>query len=71
MCGMQKKRELNKVDDENYDGDDYGIDGLFHTQRILEKTLGKVDGYQTDDGILSHKCVLNCFYNKDSGSTGI
>ena len=53
-----EKKELKKIDDEEYDGEDYGIDSLFHAQRILEKTLGKVDGYQTDDGILEHKCAI-------------
>lgn len=46
--------------DTNYvNGEEYGIDGLFHAQRILEKTLGTVDGYETDDGILEHKCAIN------------
>ena len=40
-------------------GEDYGIDGLYNAIRILEKTLGKVDGYQTDDGILEHKCAIS------------
>ena len=40
-------------------GEDYGIDGLYHAIRILEKTLGKVDGYQTDDGILEHQCAIS------------
>lgn len=53
-----EKKELKKIKDEEYNGEDYGIDSLFHAQRILEKTLGKVDGYQTDDGILSHKCAI-------------
>ena len=53
-----ENKELRKIYDENYDGEDYGIDGLWHAQKILEKTLGKVDGYQTDDGILSHKCAI-------------
>ena len=44
--------------DEEYNGEDYGIDGLWHAHRILEKTLGKVDGYQSDDGILEHKCAI-------------
>ena len=48
----QKPAELAK-------GEDYGIDGLWHAQRILEKTFGKVDGYQTDDGILSHECAIS------------
>ena len=40
-----------------------------HAQRILEKTLGKVDGYQSDDGILSHKCAISALkklYEKKS-----
>ena len=49
------KKELNKIEDEEYNGDDYGIDGLWHAMNILEKTLGKVSGYQTDDGFLSHQ----------------
>ena len=49
---------MKKIEDEEYNGEDYGIDSLYHAQRILEKTLGKVDGYQTDDGILSHKCAI-------------
>ena len=53
----ETKKKLKRIEEE-YDGEDYGIDSLFHTQRILEKTLGKVDGYQTDDGILSHKCAI-------------
>lgn len=43
---------------EEFNGEDYGIDSLYHAQRILEKTLGKVDGYQSDDGILEHKCAI-------------
>ena len=53
-----EKKELMKIEDEEYNGEDYGIDSLYHAQRILEKTLGSVDGYQTDDGILSHKCAI-------------
>ena len=54
-----EKKELKKIKDEEYNGEDYGIDSLFHAQRILEKTLGKVDGYQSDDGILEHKCAIS------------
>lgn len=54
-----EKKELKKIEDEEYDGEDYGIDGLWHAQKILEKTLGKVDGYQTDDGILDHKVAID------------
>ncbi len=53
------KKELKKIEDEEYNGEDYGIDSLYHAQRILEKTLGKVDGYQSDDGILEHKCAIS------------
>lgn len=54
-----EKKGLKKIDDEEYNGYDYGIDSLFHAQRILEKTLGSVDGYQSDDGILEHKCAIS------------
>ena len=36
-----------------------GIDGLYHAINILEKTIGKVWGYQSDDGILDHKAAIN------------
>jgi len=48
----QKPAELPK-------GEDYGIDGLYHAIRILEETIGSVDGYQSDDGILEHKCAIS------------
>lgn len=54
-----EKKELKKIQDEEYNGEDYGIDSLYHAQRILEKTLGSVDGYQSDDGILEHKCAIS------------
>lgn len=53
----QNSSILSKKDEE-YDGEDYGIDGLWHAMNILEKTLGKVSGYQTDDGFLSHQCAI-------------
>ena len=40
------------------DGDEYGIDGLWHAVRILKKTLGTVEGYQSDDGMLEHKAAI-------------
>ena len=54
------KKELKKIEStiEQVNDEDYGIDGLWHAQKILEKTLGKVDGYQSDDGILEHKCAI-------------
>ena len=54
-----EKKELKKIDNEEVNGEDYGIDSLYHAQRILEKTLGSVDGYQSDDGILEHKCAIS------------
>jgi len=48
----QKPTELPK-------SEDYGIDGLYAAVDILQITLGKVDGYQTDDGILAHKCAIS------------
>ena len=53
-----EKKELEKIEDEEYNGEDYGIDGLWHAMNILEQTLGSVDGYQSDDGILEHKCAI-------------
>jgi len=53
------KKELKKIDNEEFYGEDYGIDSLYHAQRILEETLGEVAGYQSDDGILEHKCAIS------------
>ena len=53
-----EKKKLKEIEEE-VDGEDYGIDSLYHAQRILEKTLGSVDGYQSDDGILEHKCAIS------------
>ena len=55
-----ENKELKKIEStiEEVNDEDYGIDGLYHAQRILEKTLGTVDGYETDDGILEHKCAI-------------
>ena len=57
-----EKKKLKKIEQKSSDlpkGEDYGIDGLYNAIRILEKTLGKVDGYQTDDGILEHECAIS------------
>ena len=57
-----EKKELTEIDQKPADlpkGENYGIDGLYNAICILEKTLGKVDGYQTDDGILEHKCAIS------------
>ena len=56
------KKELKKVRQkltELAKGEDYGIDGLYAAVDILQKTLGEVDGYQTDDGILEHECAIS------------
>ena len=37
----------------------YRNDGLYYAIDILETTLGKVEGYQSDDGILEHKCAIS------------
>ena len=50
--GEQKPTKLAK-------GENYGIDGLHAAIDILQQTLGKVDGYQTDDGILLHECAIS------------
>lgn len=43
----------------NINGEDCDIDGLYHAIKILERTVGRVTGYQSDDGILSHKAAIN------------
>lgn len=54
-----EKKELKKIKQvELPNGEDYGIDSLYHAASILEKTLGGVEGYQSDDGILEHKCAI-------------
>jgi hypothetical protein len=52
-----EKKELKPTDLPK--GEDYGIDGLYAAVDILQKTLGKVEGYQTDDGILEHECAIS------------
>ena len=53
---FEKQGEKKPIEEIN--GEDYGIDSLYHAQRILEETLGSVDGYQSDDGILDHKAAI-------------
>lgn len=43
---------------EEVNGEDYGIDSLYAAMDILNKTLGQVEGYQSDDGILEHKAAI-------------
>ena len=54
-----KKLSVEQMQKELFKGEDYGIDGLYAAVDILQKTLGNVDGYQSDDGILSHKCAIS------------
>jgi len=60
---ISEQQLANKIEPkfktEEYNGENFGIDSLWHAQRILERTPGKVEGYQTDDGILEHKCALS------------
>lgn len=57
-CLKKEFSQENQETVESVNGEDYGIDSLWHAQRILEKTLGYVDGYQSDDGILEHKAAI-------------
>ena len=57
IAWLEKQVERKPI--EEVDGEDYGIDGLYHAQTILEQTLGNVEGYQSDDGILEHKCAIS------------
>lgn len=56
---------------ENFDnGEGCGIDGLYHAIKILERTVGRVTGYQSDDGILEHKAAIKAVkesYKKQGG----
>lgn len=40
------------------DGDDVS-EGLDYAEIILEKTLGKVDGFQSDDGVMEHQMAID------------
>ena len=44
---------------EKVNEEDYSIDAIWHAVDILERTLGKVEGYQSDDGILEHQCAID------------
>ena len=57
----EKYNDIAKSDgfNETYEDKSVSEDGLCYAQSILEKTLGTVEGYQTDDGILEHKSAIN------------
>lgn len=57
-----EKKELKKIKQSCYHND-----GLYYAIDILEKTLGKVEGYQSDDGIIEHQTAIetvNVLYHK-------
>ena len=56
LAWLEKQNEQKSEELPN--GEELGIDSLYHAVRILEKTLGEVEGYQSDDGILEHKCAI-------------
>ena len=53
-----EQKPVNTIVEDLPKGEDYGIDSLWHAIQILERTLGEVEGYQSDDGILEHKCAI-------------
>ena len=57
-----EKKELKKIEQSCYHND-----GLYYAIDILEKTFGKVEGYQSDDGIIEHQKAIetvNALYHK-------
>ena len=57
-----EKKELNKIEPSCYHND-----GLYYAIDILEKTFGKVEGYQSDDGKMEHQTAIetvNALYHK-------
>lgn len=40
------------------DGDEIS-EGLDYAEMILEKTLGKIDGFQSDDGVMEHQMAID------------
>ena len=55
IAWLEKQGEQKPIE---VDGEDYGIDGIWHAVEILKRTLGLVEGYQSDDGILEHKAAI-------------
>lgn len=53
-----EQKPVEMVNDE-----DYGVDGLYAALDILKTTLGHVQGYQSDDGILEHKAAITAVKN--------
>lgn len=54
-----KKIIPNNINNNLLNEEDYGIDGLWHAINILEKTIGTVEGYQSDDGVLEHQIAID------------
>jgi len=57
LSWLEKKGTENTAELPN--GEDYGIDGMYAAIDILTRTLGEVEGYQSDDGILEHECAIS------------
>ena len=61
IAWLRKQKESKRIEQEQTElpkGEDYAIDGLWQAIQILEHSLGEVDGWQSDDGILEHKCAI-------------
>lgn len=61
IAWLKKQKESKRIEQEQTElpkGEDYAIDGLWQAIQILEHSLGEVDGWQSDDGILEHKCAI-------------
>ena len=59
-----EKKELKNIEQGCYHND-----GLYYAIDILEKTFGKVEGYQSDDGKMEHQIAIetvNALYHKKS-----
>ena len=57
-----EQKPTNKIEQSCYHND-----GLYYAIDILEKTLGKVEGYQSDDGKMEHQIAIetvNALYHK-------
>lgn len=64
IAWLEKQGEQEHVESEQTC---YHNDGLYYAIDILEKTLGKVEGYQSDDGMIEHQKAIetvNALYHK-------
>jgi len=56
LAWLEKQGEQKPV--EYAKGEDYDIDDLWAALDILRRTYGKVQGYQSDNGIFEHQCAI-------------